>query len=526
MGWTFFIIYIIGWHIGLYGMFKKSGITPWKALIPLYNTWLIVNQCNIRRIWFWLQLIPVAGQFITLWITIIYVMHFGKMTVVDHTLTVFVPFIYLPYLGFSRQVKWGGTPVYTRYKKPPSREWIDAGVFAVVAATIIRTFVFEAYVIPTESMEKTLLVNDFLFVSKMSYGPRIPTTPISFPFVHNTMPFSVTTPSYVKWVQLPYKRLPGWTEVKRNDVVVFNFPAGDTIINLPGYGSARPYYDILRGMYNGDREKLMAEYPILVHPYDKTDNYIKRCTGVGGDVIQVKNSVLYVNGQPAEVPPGSQTEYIVRTDGKRNADGLLLSNDFIKEELQIKLVSTEDKPILHDAKLDILPEPQEPDYMELSDKSDSIFINTTAEGIEKIKKLPNVIAVTRYLKNERGETFPNDLTNYQWTVDNYGPLKIPAKGEALQLTPQTIALYRRLITVYEGNTLEEVNGKYIINGKETTTYTTKYNYYWMMGDNRHRSQDSRYWGFVPETHVVGKASLIWFSWNGGPRWKRLFNGIK
>ncbi len=209
MGWIIFIVYIIGWHIGLYGMFRKSGITPWKALIPLYNTWLIVNQCNIRRIWFWLQLIPIAGQFITLWITIIYVMHFGKMTVIDHTLAVFVPFIYLPYLGFSEQVRWGGGEVYKRYKKPASREWIDAGVFAIVAATIIRTFVFEAYVIPTESMEKTLLVNDLLFVSKMSYGPRIPTTPISFPFVHNTMPYSITTPSYVKWVKLPYKRLPG-----------------------------------------------------------------------------------------------------------------------------------------------------------------------------------------------------------------------------------------------------------------------------------------------------------------------------
>lgn len=500
MGLTLFIIGVIGWHVGMYGMFRKAGIEPWKALVPFYNTWMIVEKCRIRKYWFWLQFIPIAGQFITIWITIIFVMHFKKVNLIDHTLTVFFPFIYFPYLGFSKKEKWYGAEVLKHYHKPASREWIDAGVFAIVAATIIRTFVFEAYVIPTGSMEKTLLVNDFLFVNKMSYGPRIPQTPISFPFVHNIMPFSQTVPSYIKAVQLPYKRLPAFTEVKRNDVVVFNFPAGDTIINLPEYGSAQPYYDVLRYTFKGDREALKAQFPILVHPMDKTDNYIKRCVGVSGDVIQVRNGTLFVNNQPAFIPPNSQTEYMVETNGKA------LTEDFLSEELGINPDNANDQ-------------------VRMSGKPNSIVLNMTPAEAAKVKAQPNVVSVTPYSDHVVGETFPNDETNFPWTRDDFGPLAIPKKGDVITLTPQNIAVYRRLIMTYEHNTMEERNGTYIINGKPASTYTIKYNYYWMMGDNRHRSQDSRFWGFVPETHIVGKASLIWFSWDKGPRWKRLFNSI-
>jgi signal peptidase I len=505
MGLFLFIIGTIGWHAGMYGMFKKAGIEPWKALIPFYNTWMIVQKCQIKKVWFWLQFIPVAGQFITIWITIIFVMHFKKVSVPDHTAVVFLPFIYFPYLGFSKKEKWYGPEVLKHYHKPASREWIDAGVFAIVAATIIRTFIFEAYVIPTGSMEKTLLVNDFLFVNKMSYGARIPQTPLSFPFVHNTLPFSKTIPSYIKQVQLPYKRLPAFTQVKRNDVVVFNFPAGDTIINKPEYGSAYTYYEVLRFQFHGDRQALFAqkdEFPILVHPMDKTDNYIKRCVGVGGDMIQVKGGTLFVNNQPAMIPPHSQTEYLVETNGTP------FSEDFLTEELGIDLENPSDQ-------------------LRVDQNRPGIYvINMTPSEMAKVKAQPNVKSVMLYSENQKGVTFPADDMNYPWTIDDFGPLYIPKKGDVLPINDKTISLYRRLITTYEHNTLEEQNGKYIINGKEATTYTTKYGYYWMMGDNRHRSQDSRYWGFVPETHIVGKASLIWFSWNKGPRWKRLFNGIK
>ena len=502
MGLTIFIVGLIGWHLGMYGMFKKAGIEPWKALVPFYNTWQIVEKAQIKKYWFWLQLIPIAGQFITIWITIIFVMNFKKVSVLDHAALVLVPFIYFPYLGFSDKVKWYGPDALKHYHKPASREWIDAAVFAVVAATLIRTFVFEAYVIPTESMEKTLLVNDFLFVSKMAYGPRVPQTPLSFPFVHNTMPFSQTTPSYISSVQLPYKRLPAYTSVQRNDAVVFNFPAGDTIINLPDFGSKITYYEVLRSsQYNGNREALLAEYPILVHPMDKTDNYIKRCVGVAGDTIQLKNAELFVNNKPAYVPPGSQTEYIATTNGTG------FSDEFLKDELGID------------------PEDTKGQFSAGQDNSSYVF-NMTAEEAEKVRKLPNVKSLVKYVDTHVGMFFPNDEANAPWTLDNYGPVIIPKKGVPVALNATNIAIYRRLITVYEKNTLVETNGQFIINGKPATSYTPQYNYYWMMGDNRHRSQDSRFWGFVPETHIVGKASLIWFSWEKGPRWKRLLSSIK
>lgn len=502
MGWIIFTLYILGWFFGLYGTFKKAGIAPWKALIPFYNTWLIVEATRTKKIWFWLQFIPIAGQFITIWITIIWVMHFGRFSLLDHTALVFAPFIYMPYVGYSKDVRYIGHEGFKRYHKSGAREWIDAAVFAVVAATIIRTFVFEAYTIPTGSMEKTLLINDFLFVNKMSYGARIPQTPLSFPFVHNTMPFSATVPSYTTIVQLPYKRLPGFGPVERNDVVVFNFPAGDTIINLPDFGSKVPYYDVLRVNFNGDRERLMAEYPIHVHPMDKTDNYIKRCVAIGGDILQIRDGVVHINGVASTFPSGSQSEYIVETNGQA------FNEDFLQKELHID------------------PEnPSQDQIAQYEGKANSFVMNLTPPEVIALKKQPNFAAISGAFSTTVGATFPYD-TLHQWSVDNFGPLLIPKRGSVLNLSPENISVYRRLITTYEGNTLEERDGKYFINGKETTTYTCKWNYYWMMGDNRHYSQDSRYWGFVPETHIVGKASLIWFSWDKGPRWNRLFKSIK
>ncbi len=502
MGWIIFILATIGWHIGVYGMFKKAGIEPWKAFIPFYNMWCIVEKTRLKKIWFWLQLIPIAGQFVTIWILIIFVMHFGQVTLLQHAALVFLPFIYLPYVGFSKDVRWIGEEAMKRYKKSAGREWIDAAVFAVVAATLIRTFIFEAYTIPTESMEKTLLVNDFLFVSKMSYGPRLPATPISFPFVHNTMPGMPTTPSYLKWIELPYKRLPGFTTIKRNDVVVFNVPVGDTIINLPDYGSKQLYYDVLRTQYNGNRDALNANFPILVHPYDKTDNYIKRCTGMPGDVIQVKHGVLYVNDQPAYVSPSSQIDYLVETNGD------IFNVDFLKDSLGVDIDNT--------------------DEIQADTSRKMYIINLTPDKAALLKKQPNVKNVSIYELNDQtfGQTFPFDTTNFKWTADNYGPLQIPKKGLTITLTPQNFALYQRAISTYEHNTLEQTTNGYVINGKPGNNYTFKYNYYWMMGDNRHRSQDSRFWGFVPETNIVGKASLIWFSWSDGPRWNRFFKNIE
>ncbi|HRB56016.1 MAG TPA: S26 family signal peptidase, partial [Ferruginibacter sp.] len=275
MGWIIFILGTIGWHAGMYGMFKKARIEPWKALVPFYNTWCIVEKIQLKKIWFWLQFIPIAGVFITIWITIKFVENFGRFSLMHHAATVLFPFAYFPYLGFSKNEKFAGKLVMDNYKKSGAREWVDAAVFAVVAATIIRTFIFEAYTIPTQSMEKTLLVNDFLFVSKFSYGPRIPNTPIAMPFVHHTMPITGTK-SYSEIIKIPYTR---WfaKPVERNDVVVFNFPVNDTLINdEENFGSRVTYYQAVREM---GRDAVWDKYGdiIVTRPVDKRENFIKRC---------------------------------------------------------------------------------------------------------------------------------------------------------------------------------------------------------------------------------------------------------
>lgn len=544
MGLLLFIVATIGWHVGMYGMFKKAGIEAWKAFIPFYNTWLIVEKCQLKKYWFWLQLVPVMGQFITIWITIMFTMHFGKVNVVHHTLATLLPFIYFPWLGFSEKTRFVGHWVINNYKKPASREWIDAAVFATVAATIIRTFVFEPYVIPTGSMEKTLQVNDFLFANKIAYGQRIPRTPLSFPFVHNLLPFS-QSPSYLKWLQLDYSRLPGYTDVKRNDVVIFNFPEGDTVINLPSYGSRIPYYSVLRKLQflhpnsievaknttaNSSEEKTLnfSNYPneevlkqtlvdnnlLLVHPYDKADNYIKRCVAVGGDKLQIKNGALFINDAPAFQPEGSQTSYRVVAEKKpydlnawEKTYGINLRND---QEYKEK---------------------REEWAYGLTVNGEVTDMALTKLEAEKVKKIPGIISVTPYNDTiiptyAQVDVFPFDSTNFKFSRDFYGPITIPAKGSTVTLSASNIALYKRIIQCYEGHTLETKPDGFYIDNAKTSTYTFKYNYYWMMGDNRHNSQDSRYWGFVPETHIVGKASLIWFSWDGGPRWSRIFKSIK
>ena len=498
IGWILFILCAIGFHIGLYGMFRKAGITPWKALIPYYNTWLMVEKMPIRKYWFFLQFIPIAGQFISIWIFIKFVEHFGRFSLIHHAATVFIPFIYFIYLGYSKDERYAGTAVVKNYKKSTAREWIDAGVFAIVAATIIRTFVFEAYTIPTGSMEKTLLVNDFLFVSKLSYGPRLPNTPLAFPFVHHTLPITGTK-SYLEWIKLPYKRL--WREpVDRNDVVVFNYPVGDTVIGE--YESNVNYYDALRDQYKGNREEILQRNDIMVRPVDKRENFIKRCVAIPGDTLQVKQAILYINGAVAYVPPASATFYSVQTNGQA------LDEDMLKQDFHVET------------------DGERGQYYPLPNAG-SYLIDLTEEEAARMRKLPYIKSVVKDIKEGINPVvFPNDTAHYKWSEDNYGPIWIPKKGVTIELTSENIAFYRRIISVYEGNSLEEKNGQFIINGLATKQYTFKMDYYWMMGDNRHNSQDSRFWGFVPEDHVVGRAALIWFSWDHGPRWNRLFKSIK
>ncbi|HEX2608466.1 MAG TPA: signal peptidase I [Flavisolibacter sp.] len=503
------IVYLISFLLvflpsfGLAKMFQKAGVPSWKAFIPFYNTWIMQDLSQRPKHWVFWQLIPVIGWFITPGIFIEFVKLFGRFRFREHILAaLFAPFYFL-YLGYSPKIHYIGLQGAKRYVKPGWREWVDAAVFAIVAATLIRTFVFEAYTIPSGSMEKTLLVNDFLFVSKFSYGPRIPNTPLSIPFVHNYIP-GTSSKSYTTAIELPYIR---WfaSPVKRGDVVVFNFPAGDTVINLPEYQSAHPYYDKIRELGNGNtvegRKLVLSnpdEYPLAVHPPDKTDNYIKRCVGVAGDMIEVKNNVVFANGKEQAPPPQSMINYTVITNGQT------LDPETMKEQYNIDYDKGE---------------------LQQGSQPNVYYILMTEDAKEKMMKSgiarqivpnPNIVA---------GDVFPYD-PGFKWTRDNFGPIWVPKKNTPLTLTKENYAVYERAIRVYEHNDFEMKDGKFLLNGKEVTSYTFKMDYYWMMGDNRHGSQDSRYWGFVPEDRIVGKAWLIWFSYENGPRWKRLFRTVK
>jgi signal peptidase I len=501
-GWIIFILATLGWHIGLYGMFKKAGIEGWKAFVPFYNTWCMVTKMPLKKYWFFLQFIPIAGQFITIWICIKFVEHFGRFGVLHHTATVFAPFAYFPYLGFSKQERYAGNAVVNNYKKGTAREWVDAAAFAVVAALLIRTFIFEAYVIPTSSMEKTLLVNDYLFVSKTAYGPRIPNTPIAMPFVHHTIPV-INTKAYLEWIHIPYTR---WfaSPVKRNDVVVFNFPGGDTLTKE--YDSKQPYYDIVRQI---GRDETWSRFTVITRPVDKRENYVKRCVAVAGDIIKVVDGELYVNGKPSAFQ-NTTTFYYVKTKGALDEETL--------QSAGIHLNMNED-------------EQQANDFNPAG--KDLYRINLSKQELAVLKTLPGIDSVYREVDSIPHEPilpYPYCYYGYKsgWSTDFFGGngLWIPKKGANIKLTKENTELYRRVIAVYEGNQWEEKEGKIFINGKEADNYTFKMDYYWMMGDNRHKSQDSRFWGFVPEDHIVGKASLIFFSWEGGPRWKRIFSWIK
>jgi signal peptidase I len=502
LGWIIFIIGTLGWHIGMYGMFKKAGIETWKAFIPFYNTWCMVQKMELKKYWFFLQLIPVAGQFVTMWICIKFVEHFGRFGIWHHAAAVFFPLYYFPYLGFSNNERYAGIAVVKNYKKSGGREWIDAAAFAVVAATLIRTFVFEAYTIPTPSMEKTLLVNDFLFVSKSTYGPRIPNTPIAMPFVHHTIP-GLNVKSYVEWIHIPYTR---WFAgpVNRNDAVVFNFPVNDTLINNDRYGSQTTYYQAVR---DDGRETVWQNYGdiIVTRPVDKRENFIKRCVGISGDTIQVIKGKLFINGKTEDYFPQSERYYLLEVP-----EGIYLNEEMLSD-------------------MGINVRTSQGDFMQVDKRLYKVNI-TNAERANL--KLPANYFISEYIATTNNpefpykQLFPYYQANADWTIDNYGPLWIPKKGASISLTPDNVIRYQRCIEVYEQNKFENRGGKYFINGVEAASYTFKMDYYWLMGDNRHNSLDSRYWGFVPEDHVVGKASLIWFSYENGPRWKRLFRWIK
>lgn len=436
-----------------------------------------------------------------------------------------VPFIYDAYI--SKKIRWQ----WWKDAETPVRflmSWVDALVFALVAVYFINLYFFQNFVIPSSSLEKSLLTGDYLFVSKLSYGPRIPQTPLTLPLTQHTLPL-LGCKSYIEYPHWDYRRVKGLGKVKLNDIVVFNFPAGDTLVNDErwaaqdyyqmvysfGYQLSAPtqvnpaklppvqqraFFDKLYATGRAYIEQHPNEYgDIITRPTDRRENYVKRCVGLPGQTLQIKNRIVYLNGKANKEPENVQYTYFVKL--KQN-----LPEDLLKE----LNISIEDLTSLN-----------QNGYMPLTKHALQV-LSARKDLVQSIQL--NTDATT-------GDLYPlNAVTG--WTRDNYGPIWIPAKGKSVALTLSNLPLYERPIKVYENNDLQVRNGKIFINGKEAHSYTFKLDYYWMMGDNRHNSADSRYWGFVPEDHIVGKPIFIWWSSDpdrkgfAGIRWHRLFNCVE
>ena len=491
------VLIVIG-HIGLYKMFEKAGEAGWKAFVPVLNKLVWLDLIGRPRWRFVLLLVPIVNIFVFSAMIIEMVKSFDKHGFFDHVLAVVFAPLYFCYLGFIEKEKYVGKGFLIEKENPrpkkPSREWAEAIIFAVFAATFIRMFLIEAYTIPTPSMEGSLLVGDFLFVSKINYGSRAPVTPLQLPLIHNVVP-KTDMESYSKAIQWPYYRLPGLEKIERYDPVVFNFPEGDTV--AIGKGAFSFYKENNYTNYYSIRHNRPLEventmyFDKKVRPIDKRDNYIKRCVALAGETLEIKDREIYINGKKTEKPTHAQFEYNVTVQGALNKKKLT--------DWGIEMTS----------------------YGRVEGNVNHMHLND--EQMNKIKGMDNVVNIELTPLDPSSRIFPNDKKNFNWTLNNFGPLTLPKTGETVNLTLQNIALYERIINVYENNDFEKKGGKIYINGEEAATYTFKQDYYFMMGDNRHNSEDSRVWGFVPGDHIVGKPLFIWFSrGDNGIRWNRLF----
>ncbi|GAA4887009.1 signal peptidase I [Flaviramulus aquimarinus] len=490
MQWFIFILIIQVIHgLGTWKLYIKAGRQAWEAFIPIYNAVVLMKITN--RPWWWtiLLFLPIVNliMFPVIWVET--ARSFGKNKTLDTLLAVLTLGFYNFYLNYIEDV------VYINdrsvHPKSGSGEWTSSILFAIVAATIVHTYFIQPFTIPSSSLEKSLLVGDFLFVSKFHYGARIPMTSVAAPMVHDTIPvlgaksylfdddFTKRKTSWKNKLQLPYLRFPSFEKIERNDIVVFNQPA-DTLLDMNDFRPNRNYYK----------------------PIDKKTNLVKRCVGVAGDSLEVRDGYVYINGKKNELPDRAHLQFSYHVQPKTNQ----FNPKFVKDRYDI----TDGFGIINS-------------------QNTYYFSAISDEARDKFKNHPNVGSISRNVK-EKGvrdsNIFPHDPA-YNWNVDFFGPLYIPEEGKTIDINLDVLPLYKRVITEYEGNTLKVKGNQILINGEVTNTYTFKQNYYWMMGDNRHNSIDARAWGFVPFDHVVGKPVFIWMSWDGlkNPRWERFFTTV-
>jgi len=525
---VFFLVIQVIHFAGTWKLYLRANRKAWEAAIPIYNAVILMKIINRPKWWVILLFIPVINQlmFPIVWIETARSFGFNKRK--DTALVLLTLGFYLFFINYATN----STYKINRSLKPRTAlgEWVSSIAFAIIAATLVHTYVMQPYTIPTSSLEKTLLVGDYLFVSKFHYGARVPTTTIATPMLHDSIPTAIisekNTKSYLNKPLLPYVRIPGFQKIKRNDIVVFNWPV-DTLVH---------WMDPSKG----------TDFK----PLDKKTNYVKRCVGIAGDTLEVIDGYVYINGKQNILPDraklqfynkvysekGLSTQKLLRYTDKEFERKFIINftsqNQFekvmryatnnpekIKDNQFIITTSDEGVPnwIINGYRLDI---------KEISTKIRKA--NITDEIAAKLRKDSEVDSVVKVInpKGNKGSNMFPQATNLSWNTDNYGPIYIPKKGTTVPLNMNSIPFYERIIGDYENNELEVIGEHIFVNGKKSTSYTFKQDYYWMMGDNRQNSLDARSWGYVPFDHVVGKPVLIWFSINEGKiRWERLFTTV-
>tara|TARA_B100001057_G_scaffold489252_1_gene575168 strand:- start:3232 stop:4917 length:1686 start_codon:yes stop_codon:yes gene_type:complete len=522
----FFLLIQIVHFTGTWRLYLLAGRKPWEALVPIYNAFILLKIIKKPSWWVVLLFFPVINilMFGILWIETLKT--FGKNSKIHVFLVLLSLGFYIMFINYSKTTKYTGKVDV----RSANGEWISSMTFAIIAATIVHTYFIQPFIIPTGSLEKSLLIGDFLFVSKFHYGARLPTTPIAMPMVHDTIPF-IKTRSYLKKPQLPFFRIPGFQKIKRNDIVVFNWPA-DTV---------RQFFVKEKGVKK---------------PIDKKSNYVKRCVGIPGDTLEIRNGDILINNKKSNMPDWAKVQYTYNIFKEKGVSSRKLKELGINEFTRIfkinnitqnslnklipHIIGTQGNSInnfsvitgskglpyklIRDLGIDV---------KELISKTKTI--NATLREIKILRKsdaFDSIKINTNKTKTFNLSFFPNRFT-FNWNQDNYGPVIIPKKGVKVKLERKTYPLYKKIIEDYEKNKVVRDSNMFIINDEKVDHYNFKQNYYWMMGDNRHKSEDSRYWGFVPEDHVMGKPIFIWMSIEGFNdgfknwkiRWDRVFSKV-